>query len=55
MIVDTHCHLYFEELNKDLDGVLSRANELGVNTFICVGTNLSDSYESLILLSLIHI
>ena len=47
MIVDTHCHLYFEELNKDLDGVLSRANELGVNTFICVGTNISDSYESL--------
>ena len=47
MIVDTHCHLYFEELNKDLDGVLSRANELGVNKFICVGTNLSDSYESL--------
>ena len=49
MIVDTHCHLYFEELNKDLDGVLSRANDLGVKTFICVGTNLSDSYESLIL------
>ena len=49
MIVDTHCHLYFEELNKDLDGVLDRANDLGVNTFICVGTNLSDSYESLLL------
>ena len=49
MIVDTHCHLYFEELNKDLDGVLSRANELGVNTFICVGTNINDSQESLTL------
>ena len=49
MIVDTHCHLYFEELDNDLDGVLSRANDLGVNTFICVGTNLSDSYESLVL------
>ena len=49
MIVDTHCHLYFEELNKDLDGVLSRANELGVNTFICVGTNINDSHESLTL------
>ena len=49
MIVDTHCHLYFEELNKDIDGVLSRANDLGVNTFICVGTNISDSYESLTL------
>ena len=49
MIVDTHCHLYFEELNKDLDGVLNRANELGVNTFICVGTNINDSHESLTL------
>ena len=49
MIVDTHCHLYFEELNKDIDGVLSRANELGVNTFICVGTNINDSHESLVL------
>ena len=49
MIVDTHCHLYFEELNKDLDGVLSRANELGVHTFICVGTNINDSHESLTL------
>jgi TatD DNase family protein len=49
MIVDTHCHLYFEELNKDLDGVLSRANELGVNIFICVGTNINDSHESLTL------
>ena len=47
MIVDTHCHLYFEDLKKDLDGVLNRANDLGVNKFICVGTNLSDSYESL--------
>ena len=49
MIVDTHCHLYFEELNKDLDGVLNRANELGVNIFICVGTNINDSHESLTL------
>jgi len=25
MLVDTHCHLYFDELSKDLDGVLNRA------------------------------
>ncbi len=49
MIIDTHCHLYFEELRKDLDSVLHRANDLGVNTFICVGTNINDSRESLIL------
>ena len=46
MIVDTHCHLYFDELKKDLDGVLSRAIQLGVKTFICVGTDLHDSVES---------
>ena len=41
MLTDTHCHLYYEELFKDLEGVLDRAREQGVNRFICVGTNLS--------------
>ena len=31
MLVDTHCHLYFDELIKDIEGVLNRADELGVN------------------------
>ena len=31
MLVDTHCHLYFDELIKDIDGVLNRADKLGVN------------------------
>ena len=46
MLIDTHCHLFFEELKKDLVGVLSRASELGVTKFICVGTNVEDSKES---------
>ena len=46
MLVDTHCHLYFDELKNDIDGVLNRADELGVKRFICVGTNLTDSFES---------
>ena len=46
MLVDTHCHLYFDELKKDLDGVLSRAAALGVTKFICVGTNVEDSQHS---------
>lgn len=46
-LVDTHCHLFYDDLKNDLDGVLSRANELGVNTFICVGTNMDDSRECL--------
>ena len=46
MLIDTHCHLFFDELKKDLAGVLSRASELGVTKFICVGTNVEDSKES---------
>ncbi|HCI16249.1 MAG TPA: hydrolase TatD [Candidatus Marinimicrobia bacterium] len=45
MLIDTHCHLYYEDLKNDIGGVLSRANELGVTQFICVGTNIVDSKE----------
>ena len=47
MLIDTHCHLYYEDLKNDLEGVLSRANEQGVIRFICVGTNIADSKECL--------
>ena len=47
MLIDTHCHLFYDDLKNDLPGVLERANELGVTRFICVGTNLEDSRESL--------
>ena len=48
-LIDTHCHLFYKDLKNDLDNVLNRANELGVNRFITVGTNLDDSRECLIL------
>ena len=47
MLTDTHCHLYYEELNKDLRAVLHRAYEQEVTRFICVGTNIQDSKKSL--------
>ena len=43
MLTDTHCHLFYEELKNDLSNVLSRANEMNVTRFICVGTNIIDS------------
>ena len=46
-LIDTHCHLFYDDLKNDLDIVLNRANELGVNRFICVGTNMEDSRECL--------
>ena len=33
IIVDTHCHLYSEELINDIDAVIARAKENGVTKF----------------------
>ena len=46
MLIDTHCHLFFDELKEDLNSILKRAADLGVTKFICVGTNIEDSKES---------
>ena len=45
MLTDTHCHLYYDEIKKDITNVLNRAEKLGVNRFICVGTNMEDSLK----------
>lgn len=45
MLTDTHCHLFYEDLRKDLQGVLDRANKLGVNRFICAATNMEDVHQ----------
>ncbi|MBT3590144.1 MAG: TatD family hydrolase [Candidatus Marinimicrobia bacterium] len=49
MIIDTHCHLFYPDIKNSLESVLSQAEEQGVTQFICVGTNLGDSRECLIL------
>ena len=47
MLTDTHCHLFYKDLKNDIIEVLNRAEKLGVNRFICVGTNIQESKESL--------
>ena len=47
MLTDTHCHLHYDSIKKDIQIVIARAKEQGVNRFICVGTNTTDSAESL--------
>ena len=49
MLIDTHCHLFYDDLKNDLPAVLDRAKELDVTHFICVGTNMDDSRSSLLL------
>jgi TatD DNase family protein len=38
-LIDTHCHLTFDELADDVDGVLSRSVEAGVSRWVTVGTD----------------
>jgi TatD DNase family protein len=46
MFVDSHAHLFFKDFKNELDAVLARAREAGVNTIICPGTDLATSRES---------
>lgn len=45
MLTDTHCHLYYKDLKRDLQGVFERANKRGVNRFICAATNMEDVHQ----------
>ena len=47
MLTVSHCHLFYDEILQDIDNVFVRSKKLGVNRFICVGTNINDSLLSL--------
>jgi TatD DNase family protein len=47
MIIDAHCHLYYDELASDIDNVIQRAIDAGVSRLVCVGTNVEDSKKCL--------
>lgn len=42
MLVDSHCHLDFPELNQELDGVLGRARAAGIGTLLTISTKLGE-------------
>ncbi len=46
MLVDTHAHIHFGEFRSELDDVLERAHEAGVDKLICVGVNETDSAQA---------
>jgi TatD DNase family protein len=49
MIIDTHAHLQDKKLRGNLDNVLSRAQQSGVEKIICVGYDLPSSQEAVLL------
>lgn len=48
-LIDTHAHLTFPELRDQIDGVLARCDEAGVERVITVGTDLDDAGNAIAL------
>ena len=42
-LVDTHCHIHFNDYPLPADEVIAAAKDVGVNRILCVGTTLADS------------
>ncbi len=47
MFVDSHAHLFFKDFNDDLDDVLQRARDAGVEYIVNPGTDLETSRQSI--------
>src|SRR5437660_7455245 len=45
-MIDSHCHLTYEPLAKQLDDVLKRAAAAGVHRMITIGTDLADAQRA---------
>lgn len=46
MLIDTHAHLNFPDYEKDLDEVVKRSLEAGVEKIICASSNVEDSKKA---------
>ena len=45
--IDTHCHIYYDKFNHDIEEVINRAKENNVSKIICVGVDIESSIQSL--------
>ena len=53
MYIDSHCHINFPELSKNIDGVLSNMKEKSITHALCVSVTL-DNFESVLKLANEH-
>lgn len=47
MLVDTHCHLFFDAFDPDREAVIARAKEFGVQYMVNVGTDPEGNQKAL--------
>jgi len=43
MLIDTHCHLDFEQFDLDRDAVIQRAKDAGIGYFVNIGSTINSS------------
>jgi TatD DNase family protein len=62
-LIDTHCHLTFDDLARDIDAVIARSRQAGVTAWITIGTDpehnrkaieLTDKFENMYAAVAIH-
>jgi len=46
-LIDTHCHLTFDDLVRDIDAVIERGIAAGVTGWLTVGTDIEDSRKAI--------
>jgi len=46
-LIDTHCHLTFEDLARDIDGVIARSRAARVTEWITVGTDPQENRKAI--------
>jgi len=46
-LIDTHCHLYLPEFNPDLEAVIERALDCGVDRMVVVGIDAKTSQQAI--------
>ena len=49
MLVDSHCHLDFDDFEGDLEEIIARAKENGVTTILNAGNNIGELENQLAL------
>jgi TatD DNase family protein len=46
-LIDTHCHLTFDDLIRDVDGVIARSKAAGVTSWLTVGTDPQENLKAI--------
>ncbi|MGE5364237.1 MAG: TatD family hydrolase [Bacteroidota bacterium] len=47
MFVDTHAHLFYKDFDNQIDEVLQRAKDAGVDSIVVPGTDIDSSYKAI--------